>query len=91
MWESDNSRGPGDTGAVAGLSAVTPDTIQVREGIGLRGHALSLYDENPFILKGRDGKERRLQSCASRTFLSPVMELTLNLQLSSWVVSFAPR
>ena len=42
---------------MAGLSAVTPDTIQVREGIGLRGHALSLYDENPFILKGRDGKE----------------------------------
>ena len=28
------------------------------EGISLRGHALSLYDKNPFILKGQDGKER---------------------------------
>ena len=54
----DYSRGPGDTGAVADLSAVTPGTIQLREGISLRGRALSLYDENPFILKGRDGKER---------------------------------
>ena len=43
---------------MADLSAVTPGTIQLREGISLRGRALSLYDENPFILKGRDGKER---------------------------------
>ena len=29
------------------------------EGLNLRGHALSLYDKNSFILKGQDGKERR--------------------------------
>ena len=28
------------------------------EGLNLRGHALPLYDKNPFILKGQDGKER---------------------------------
>lgn len=30
------------------------------------------------------------KSCGSRTFLCPMMELILNLRLSSWVVSFAP-
>lgn len=28
------------------------------EGLSLRGHALPLYDKNPFILKGQYGKER---------------------------------
>ena len=27
------------------------------EGISLRGHSLSLYDKNPFILRGKDGTE----------------------------------